>query len=72
VAAALVGGVGILAAPNAAALSNQCDLLVSAASGSQDWASLLQNKFGPDDFRTKEAWKRYTQAFNRADAAGCF
>lgn len=71
-AAALTGGVGIAAIPNAVAQPDQCDFLTFVAARSQDGAGLLQDKFGPDDIRTKEAWKQYTQAYERADAAGCY
>jgi hypothetical protein len=41
-------------------------------SQAQEHAGFLQKKLGTDDFRTKQAWDVYTQAYERADAAGCY
>jgi hypothetical protein len=72
-AAALAGGVGIAAAQNAAAQPDpQCGVLVVVTSQAQEHAGFLQKKLGADDFRTKQAWDVYTQAYERADAAGCY
>jgi hypothetical protein len=70
-AAALAGGVGVLAAPNAAALPIQCGSLINVVqSWHQQWEYDVAN-YGENDSRTLYADQQATKAFARQINAGC-
>ena len=70
-AAALAGGVGILAAPNAAAQPKSCTLLWNSQNGAQDEWLFYREQYGDSDKKTVAARAVYVAAINRTVAAGC-
>ena len=70
-AAAMAGGVGMLAAPDAAAQPKSCVLLHNSVNGAQDEWLLDRNQYGDNDRRTQAARAVYQQAINKAVAGGC-
>jgi hypothetical protein len=70
-AAALAGGVGLVAAPNAAAKPKSCTLLWNSQNGAQDQWLFYRDNYGASDKRTIAAQAVYQNAINKTVAAGC-
>ena len=70
-AAALAGGMGILAAPDAAAQPKSCVLLHNSVNGAQDEWLLDRQQYGDSARITRSALAVYQNAINKAVAAGC-
>jgi hypothetical protein len=70
-AAALAGGVGLVAAPNAAAKPKSCTLLWNSQNGAQNQWLFYRDNYGPDDKKTIAAQAVYQAAINKTVAAGC-
>jgi hypothetical protein len=71
-AAALTGGVGILAAPTAAAKPRQCAALISQVRRSYDAATISEGVYGADAPQTASAWQQYGAAAEAAATSGCY
>jgi hypothetical protein len=71
-AAAIAGGVGLVSAPNAAALPRGCGTLINVVSSWYDQWQYSEANYGTDDSRTVYASKQYAAAVVRADGAGCY
>lgn len=70
-AAALAGGVGLVAAPNAAAQPKSCVLLHNSVNGAQDEWLFDREQYGDGAKITVAARAVYQRAIDRAVAAGC-
>ena len=72
VAAALAGGVGIAAAPNAVARPRQCGDLIGKVQHAYDRATFNENLYGPNSSLTIAAWQGYGSAVVNSSVAGCY
>ncbi|KLO34144.1 hypothetical protein ABW17_26825 [Mycobacterium nebraskense] len=70
-AAALAGGVGLVAAPDAAAKPKSCTLLWNSQNGAQDEWLLMREQYGDSDKKTIAARAVYQRAIDKTVAAGC-
>jgi hypothetical protein len=71
-AAALAGGVGIVAAPTAAAKPRQCGALISQVRRSYNAATVNEAVYGADAAQTISAWQQYGAAADAAATSGCY
>ena len=69
--AALAGGVGIVAAPSAAALPRQCGTLITVVESWHNQYEWSLSAYGADDSRTQYADQQATKALARQINAGC-
>ena len=74
-AGAIASGVGVLAAPTAAALpkgGGQCPHNIDVVSHNYDVATMYESLYGANAAGTVSAWKQYGAAVANADAHGCY
>ena len=71
-AAAIAGGVGLVSAPDAAALPRQCGTLIDVVSSWYDQWQYSEANYGANDSRTVYASQQYAAAVVRADGANCY
>ncbi len=71
-AAAIAGGVGLVSAPDAAALPRQCGTLINVVSSWYDQWQYSEANYGVNDSRTVYASQQYAAAVVRADGANCY
>ena len=71
-AGAIASGVGVLAAPTAAAKPRQCGNLINVVQQYYNVATYYEAVYGASAPGTVSAWKQYGAAVVNADAAGCY